>query len=227
MIKDAPGIGSIIVMGVFTFSCFALILFTWLAFGGSVPLKPEGYRLNVALPEAVTLATEVEVRMAGVDIGKVKKLSLEQGATRTLVEMELEDEYAPVPSDTRAILRQKTILGETFVELSQGSPVAPKLPENGKLPDGQVEETVQIDEIQRIFDNPTKRGLRHARARARGHLRGWAQPGPERRDRQPARRSPATARACSRCSTPRSARSPTGSATRASCSTRSTAARAS
>ena len=47
MIKQAPSLGRIVAMVVFTLSCFGLLMFLWLAFGGSVPLKPEGYRFTV------------------------------------------------------------------------------------------------------------------------------------------------------------------------------------
>lgn len=47
----------------FAFSCFALILFLWVSFGGPVPLKPQGYRVNVTFSEAVQLATEADVRI--------------------------------------------------------------------------------------------------------------------------------------------------------------------
>jgi len=159
MNKEAPSIAKVLTMLLFTLSCFGLLLFLWLAFGGSVPLKPEQFRFKVAFPEAATLSLEADVRLAGVNIGKVKKKELMQGAARTVLELEVDDEFAPIPDDSRAILRQKTLLGETFVELSPGSPFAQKLPENAKLADGNVEETVELDEILRIFDNPTKRAF--------------------------------------------------------------------
>ncbi|MBA3840080.1 MAG: MCE family protein, partial [Thermoleophilaceae bacterium] len=157
MNKEVPSAGRIAIMGLFALTCFGLVLFMWITFGGSIPLQPEGFRFRAAFPEATTVAAEADVRMAGVSIGKVKKQELEQGGGRSIVEMEIENEYAPVPMDTRAILRQKTLLGETFVELSPGSPSAPKLPENALLARGQVNETVELDEILRIFDNPTRR----------------------------------------------------------------------
>src|SRR3712207_7084664 len=39
--------------------------FLWLSFGGPVPLKPKGYRVQIGFPEATTLATEADVRVAG------------------------------------------------------------------------------------------------------------------------------------------------------------------
>ena len=43
MIKQAPSIGRLLAMAVFTLSCFGILVFLWLAFGGPIPLKPEGY----------------------------------------------------------------------------------------------------------------------------------------------------------------------------------------
>ena len=157
MHKDAPGLGRLLAMVVFAMSCFGLLLFLWLAFGGSIPLKPQGYRVKAAFPEAATLAQEADVRMAGVNIGKVKTKQLLEGADRTLVELELDDRYAPIPRDTRAILRQKTLLGETYIELSPGGSRSQKLEDGERLPDAQVEPTVELDEIFSAFDEPTRK----------------------------------------------------------------------
>jgi ABC-type transport system involved in resistance to organic solvents, periplasmic component len=54
------------------------------------------------------------------------------------------------------MLRQKTLLGETYVELTQGDRNGPKLPEGGTLPKAQVEPSVQLDEIFRTFDAKTR-----------------------------------------------------------------------
>ena len=72
MVKDAPSFGKIAAMVLFALTCFGLLLFLWLAFGGPVPLKPKGYRFQVAVPEANQLSAEADVRSSGVTIGKVK-----------------------------------------------------------------------------------------------------------------------------------------------------------
>src|SRR5215213_9264268 len=121
MIKQTPSIGRIIAMVAFTLSVFAILIFLWLAFGGSVPLNPQGYRFTVNMKEAATLAVEADVRIAGVNVGKVKSKELDKGGARTIVEIELDEPYAPIPKDTRAMLRQKTLLGETYIELTPGT----------------------------------------------------------------------------------------------------------
>ncbi|HET8756446.1 MAG TPA: MlaD family protein [Solirubrobacteraceae bacterium] len=157
MNKSAPSFGRIAAMVVFALSCFGLLLFLWLAFGGAVPLKPKGYRFNVSFAEATQLATEADVRISGVPVGKVKTIEPDNRTGRSNVEIELESRYAPLPSDARAILRQKTLLGETYVELTPGTPTAPKVPEGGSLNSRtQVADTVQLDEIFRTFDADTR-----------------------------------------------------------------------
>jgi phospholipid/cholesterol/gamma-HCH transport system substrate-binding protein len=160
VIKQAPSLGRIVAMVAFSLSCFGILVFLWLSFGGPVPLKPESYRVQVGFPEATTLAAEADVRMAGVNVGKVKTKELDRGGTRTLVELELQEAYGPIPRNTLAILRQKTLLGETYVELSPGDGRGPMLRDGGRLPDAQVEPTVELDEIFSAFDEPTRQAFR-------------------------------------------------------------------
>ena len=67
-----PTITRILIAVGFAISCFGLALFLWLAFGGPIPLKPEGYRFQVPFDEATQLAAESDVRISGVSVGKVK-----------------------------------------------------------------------------------------------------------------------------------------------------------
>src|SRR5688572_3032684 len=155
MNKSTPSLPRILVMVVFALSCFGLLLFLWLSFGGPVPLKPKGYRVTIDFPEATTLAQEADVRVAGVPVGKVRTVEVGDGTNRTVATVEIERRYAPLRSDARAILRQKTLLGETYVELTPGSSKK-MIPEDGKLPEGQVKPTVQLDEIFDSLDPETR-----------------------------------------------------------------------
>ena len=106
--------------------------------------------------EATQLAVESDVRISGVSVGKVKAIELGDAQTTAVATIEIDSRYAPIPDDTQAILRQKTLLGETYVELTPGSNEAPPLPEGGALPAAQVSDSVQLDEIFRAFDEPTR-----------------------------------------------------------------------
>jgi phospholipid/cholesterol/gamma-HCH transport system substrate-binding protein len=157
--QRAPTFGQIAVAVAFAFSCFGLLLFLWTTFGGPVPLKPEGYRIKVPFSEATQLAQESDVRIHNVSVGKVKSIDLaNSGPNKDLAvaTIQIDTPYAPIPADTRAMLRQKTLLGETYVELTQGSRAGPKLPEGATLPKAQVEPSVQLDEIFRTFNPQTR-----------------------------------------------------------------------
>jgi phospholipid/cholesterol/gamma-HCH transport system substrate-binding protein len=159
MQKSAPSFGRIAAMVLFALSCFGLVLFLWLAFGGPVPLKPKGYRVTASFAEAAQLATEADVRISGVPVGTVKTIEADPGTGRSDVTFELDAKYAPLPEDAQAILRQKTLLGETYVELTPGTRSAPTLPEGGQLAEGQVSETVELDEILRTFEPETRQAF--------------------------------------------------------------------
>jgi phospholipid/cholesterol/gamma-HCH transport system substrate-binding protein len=163
MQKQPPSLGRLMIMAAFALSCVGILLYLWLTFGGSVPLKPKGYRVTVNFPEATTLADQADVRISGVTVGKVirKKVVVENGNVKplTAVTLEINSTYAPIPTNTHAVLRQKTLLGETYVELSPGNRAGQKVADNGQLSSGNVAPTVQLDEIFRAFDPQTRKAF--------------------------------------------------------------------
>jgi virulence factor Mce-like protein len=200
MQKSAPSIGRILIAVGFALSCFLLLLFLWVSFGGPVPLKAESYRIDAYFPEATQLATESDVRIGGVSVGKVKSVDLApvdkqvDGQDTSVVEMEIDPEFAPISSDARAILRQKTLLGETYVELTSGTEPAKSgapvslgaaaastdasssdvesIPEGGSLGLGQVQDQTQIDEIFNALDKETRTAFQQWQQGAAIAIRG-------------------------------------------------------
>ena len=167
MIKKAPTLVQLALMTGFVLSVFGLLMLLWVQFGGSIPLRAEQYRFKATFDEAALLVEQADVRMAGLDVGKVVEKELVDG--RTLATIELDEEYAPIPSDTRVLLRTKALLGETYVELTPGERDAKPLEDGHELPRAAAQEAVQIDEIVRVFDEPTReafQGWMHELARA-------------------------------------------------------------
>ncbi len=154
--KDPLTRGQMAAVAGFTASVVCLLLYLWIAFGGATPLRPEGYRVQVQFDEAALLVEQADVRIAGLNVGKVATKTLDEGASVTVAELEIDDEYAPIPRDSRATLRQKGLLGETYVELSPGTSDGPQLEDGDMLPTGAAQETVEIDEIVKTFDKPTR-----------------------------------------------------------------------
>lgn len=161
MNKQAPSIGQLITIAGFALSCFGLLLFVWVAFGGPTPLAASGYHLKMPMTQIGQLAEQSEVKISGVGVGHVTKIDLGEGeqAADAIITLEIDPEYAPVPQDTRAVLRAKSLLGEAYIELTPGDKRDGMLPDGGELPPAQVAKSVQLDEIFRTFDAKTRQAF--------------------------------------------------------------------
>src|SRR6267143_1761088 len=158
MQKRAPTLANILVIVLFALSCFGLLLFLWESFGGPVPLKPKGYRFTVAFPRTLALAEQSDVRISGVNVGHVISLKYDKDG-RAHASIEIASKYAPIPSNMNAILRQKTLLGETYVQLKPEGGGAPLLPDGAQLANTQVEAAVTLDDILATLTPQTRRSF--------------------------------------------------------------------
>ncbi len=156
MSKRAPSTTQLLVITGFALSCFGILLFLWVTFGGPTPFRAKSYELKVPFNEATQLAEQSDVRISGVNVGKVQNIVLAPNGKQALATVAIDDQYAPLPESTRAILRTKTLLGETYIELTPGSRKAPELGDGATLPEANVAESVQLDEIFRTFDSQTR-----------------------------------------------------------------------
>lgn len=108
--------------------------------------------------QAVTPGQGQTVTVAGVRVGDVSDVRLEDG--RAVVEMELDsEELGPVYRDASAVLRPKTGLNDMSVQLDPGSPQAGELPEGGRIDDGSTLPNVNPDEVLAALDADARRYL--------------------------------------------------------------------
>jgi phospholipid/cholesterol/gamma-HCH transport system substrate-binding protein len=156
MQKRAPTLGNILVIILFVLSCFGLLMFLWESFGGPLPLKPRGYRFTVAFPRTLALSEQSDVRISGVNVGRVVSVNLGNDG-RTHANIEIASRYAPLRASMHAILRQKSLLGETYVQLIPEGRGGPPLRDGSQLPNTQVERSVTLDDILSAFDARTRR----------------------------------------------------------------------
>jgi ABC-type transporter Mla subunit MlaD len=183
MQKRAPTLANILVIVLFALSCFGLLLFLWDSFGGPVPLKPKGYRFTVELSRTLALAEQSDVRVRGVDVGHVVSLATHANGT-TDVTVEMDHQYAPISSADRVMLRQKTLLGETYIELfppgtsgqeiTEGPSQSPgaggqrdadvvsghPVPDGGQLAINQVDPVVTLDDILAALDPQVQKAFK-------------------------------------------------------------------
>ena len=211
MQKQAPTLGRLLVMVGFALSCFGLLLFLWLAFGGPIPLKPKGYQFKVSFGEATQLAVEADVRISGVPgrQGQDRSSRTRRRARSTATHRARGALRADRRRDTQAILRQKTLLGETYVELTPGNPRTP-----GRCPRAARCRPAQVSADRRARRDLPRVRPRDARRRSRRGCRQQARARPAAAARTSTTRSATSTpfaerreRAAARSSTRRRARS--------------------
>jgi virulence factor Mce-like protein len=137
--------------------CIAAMEFLAVNIGQPDPLGG-GYRVRAVFADADGVPTAADVRVAGIQVGKVVAISHDAAHPRaSVVTMEIGDSRAvPVYSNGSARVRPKTLLGEKYIDLDPGNPRGTGIPSNGTLPESQTSTTVEVDQILNAFDTRTR-----------------------------------------------------------------------
>ena len=117
-------------VGVFVVIGIIILTYMSMRVGGLSFKKAKGYDVNVYFDSATGLAKDVQVEIAGVEVGRVRKISLENGKALVVLRINSDVELT---KDVKALIRTKGILGDKYVELIQGSPSAPPLKEGDRI----------------------------------------------------------------------------------------------
>lgn len=91
---------------------------------GGVEMFQKSYRLRARFETASELKVGDRVKMAGVEIGKVESIKLDNNKVEVL--MKLRPDVA-VKTDSVATIRFAGLMGQNFVSINFGSPNSPKL----------------------------------------------------------------------------------------------------
>jgi phospholipid/cholesterol/gamma-HCH transport system substrate-binding protein len=108
--------------------------------------------------QAVTPGQGQTVTIAGVEVGEISKVTLDDG--KGIVSMRLENRYSRVYRDAFALLRPKTGLKDMVVELTPGTPEAGRLKEGDRISVSQTAPDVNLDEILAQLDSDSRDYLR-------------------------------------------------------------------
>src|SRR5262245_64869475 len=101
MSKRAPSTAQLLVIAGFALSCFCILLFLWITFGGPTPFKAKSYEIKIPFNEATQLAQQSDVRISGVSVGKVQDIVLSPSGEQAMAKVVLDDKYGPIPKNTR------------------------------------------------------------------------------------------------------------------------------
>jgi len=95
--------------------------------------KRFGYTLSIYFDSAAGLAQNSQVRVAGVRVGDVEKVGLENGKAKVTFRIPPE---VILYKDAKAYLKSEGFLGEKYVEITPGTPGNPKVEPNGVIEQG-------------------------------------------------------------------------------------------
>ena len=138
-----------------------IALFTYFAFSKQNPFASP-YELTAVFDQANRLKPRSPVRIAGVDVGKVKKVEpLKDGSGKSKVTMHIEDEGLPIKRDAQMKIRHRLFLeGNYFVDLQPGTPSAPEMPDGATVPANQTASPVQFGQVLTTLQSETREDLR-------------------------------------------------------------------
>lgn len=145
-----------LVVVAFAALCALIFGFLWTNSGGRVPvLSSSGYTVQVDVPRAGNLVYFSDVMIAGVKVGKVAEVS-EQGDHARLV-LELDDAVTPLHEGATVQVGAKSLVEESYVEVADGD--GAELPNGARLAAGAGKGPVQVDDVLKTLDAPTRESL--------------------------------------------------------------------
>jgi len=133
----------------------AAVLIALLMFGGD-----GGYRVTAVFENAGQLVKGNQVRVGGRTIGSVKDVRLDDRA-QAVVDLEIEDDMAPLHEGTMATIRVPSLSGiaNRFVALQPGPDDGDEIADGGRIAADKTSAAVDLDQLFNTFDPKTRKGL--------------------------------------------------------------------
>jgi virulence factor Mce-like protein len=121
------------------------------------------YDINAEVADAKKLTTSVDVRIGGKRVGQVSAIKAMKSPDGrrfySRLSLKLDRTIAELPVDTALRIRPKSVIGAKFVELFPGKSTR-KIAAGGTIPERQTSDSVDLDEVTRLFDANLRRSYR-------------------------------------------------------------------
>jgi phospholipid/cholesterol/gamma-HCH transport system substrate-binding protein len=118
------------------------------------------FQLKAVFESAVSIRKNSPVRIAGVNVGKVKKVERQPGTDAAIVTMTIDDKALPIHKDATLKIRPRIFLeGNFFVDVRPGTPAAPTIGAGDTIPMAQTATPVQLDQVLTALQTDTRQSL--------------------------------------------------------------------
>jgi phospholipid/cholesterol/gamma-HCH transport system substrate-binding protein len=137
-----------------------VLVAVFLGFTKDIPFT-HGFRVDAVFESANGLRVNSPVRIAGVNVGKVKSVTAKEGTDQALVTLEIKDAGLPLHEDATAKIRPRIFLeGNFFVDLRPGTASSPELADGDTIKVTRTATPVQLDEVLTALQSDTRQDLR-------------------------------------------------------------------
>jgi phospholipid/cholesterol/gamma-HCH transport system substrate-binding protein len=136
-----------------------ILIGCFLGFTKDIPFtKP--FEIDAVFESATSIRPGSAVRIAGVNVGKVKSVTAQEGTNAAVVTMQIDDHGLPIHTDATAKIRPRIFLeGNFFIDLKPGTPAAPVLDAGDTIKVTQTARPVQLDEVLTALQSDTRGDL--------------------------------------------------------------------
>lgn len=115
----------------------------YVGLGGLVGL--DGYRVTVNVTETGGIFPDAAVGYRGVSVGTVEDLRLTPDGTA--VELRIDETAPPIPADARAVITNRSVIGEQYVDLRPNTADGPYLVEGSVIAAARTSTPPQVEEV--------------------------------------------------------------------------------
>ena len=120
------------------------------------------FEFKATFSSANNLKPNSPVRIAGIEVGKVKKVEpIPEGNGAAQVTMQVEEVGLPIHKDAQLKIRPRIFLeGNFFVDVNPGTPASPELGKGETIPVNQTDTPVQFGQVLTALQSDTREDLK-------------------------------------------------------------------
>lgn len=144
-------------MSLFVFGALCAVIFgyLWVNSGGRIAgVSSDGYLVSVKIPHVENLVYDSDVMIAGVKVGKVSDVKVDGNGADVTMRFTT---AAPLHGGATVQVRAKTLVDETYLEVTDGDGAA--LPNHARLAPGAGKQGTTVNDVLVSLDRPARDAL--------------------------------------------------------------------
>lgn len=132
-------------VGIFVLTAIGALIALLFISGQTLRLFDGRVHFFAYMRNAVGVSAATEVRISGIEVGSVSRISLNKADNRFIVELSIYEDFRElVRVDSTVSTSKLTFIGDSVLNITPGSPDKPLLPDGGII---DVRETMTLDQI--------------------------------------------------------------------------------